>query len=71
MPGHLVDTNVLKGIGYNANGCHPKPQALTNITTTQKEEEAYKSYSQANISFIIHCFEENKDKHTVTKNLNW
>ena len=30
MPGHLADTKVLEGIGYNANGCHPKSQASTN-----------------------------------------
>ena len=46
-----------------------KPKAEVDSTYQDLDYLGYQK-TESNNCFIIHCFEENNDKHTVTRNLN-
>ena len=46
-----------------------EPKAEADNTETLIIQDITKT--ESDYCFIVHCFEENNDKHTVKRNLNW
>ena len=52
-PGHIVSTSMLRGIDYNPNGWHLKPQASKEIKVHNGVKKHKNTYLQANISLYF------------------